>query len=853
MKNWVARLLILGAISFLMTEARAGSWTAHEFIYKPALGARGTTEKNTFDSGLDRVDARLGKQVWVGDPNYGATLQNAITAIGSTACTLNVPAGTHSIAADLIIPTNVHLRVHRGATLAVATTKTLTLNGPLEAGLYQIFSWSGTGKVVFGAGAVKEVYPQWWGAKGDWNGSIGTDNYAALTRALAAHYRVRVPSGQYKVSQPVVLNDDNELLGDVSKPLIINPSTSAPGGWPGAAGYWTNAIQIGNYGGWGNGYGVDAETSYNISTVTPPTNKITLVTAGEASNFAVGDIIFLTSYEEKAILPSGLTSKYAQTNRVVAVNVGTGEITLELPVFDPYTSSAPNYSKIRRGSGNVTGLDGQPAKVVKNCRLVNLTLQTTCTSPMWSATHWSPWNLTVENLEVVTPYAGIGCNPGGRISLKDVFVKTTNASPGLPVEICYLTNNIRIQNLEILSVGTAICGLNLGEAGSDVDVEGLIIGGSYSSYGTYVGKDRAHFRNVRISNENSGGVCWQVSPDCAGLVLAEAHLRGHESSTAVVLGRYTKNFLADRVTIDHTAVGFSLAYLPGNQSYLEDIVIRNCKVSNYTSYGILFGEQTARTRLTGNTFIRKSGSGTYAVQMGTTVHQDAIVQGNVCGAAGARTSADVIRHENADTTVIAKNNVQFTTQSETFNYDTSACSGTGKQTLKEKAFGGATLRRRQGFTFEISGTFTGTNGNKTVYLSLGGQALDTFAFTAAQVGNFRVRGRIFIENNSYWVRCDHEIIYNLSGSEGAIKRCGSYEGTINLAGDFTFKVEGQLANAADTLAVGVFAVLPFNGDAIVVANADSWRREYNTVSPHSELGYRPPAVAGGVADRTSPG
>jgi hypothetical protein len=175
-----------------------GSWTANDFIYKPSLGARGSTEKNTFDSGLDQVDARLGKQVWVGDPGYGTTFQNAVTAVGSVTCTLHIPAGTHSISADLTVPANITLRLEKGAVFSIATTKTLTINGSVESGAYQIFSCSGTGKVVFGAGAVKEVYPQWWGAAGDG----ATDDTAALNAATTSGAnRVFIPYGTYIISK----------------------------------------------------------------------------------------------------------------------------------------------------------------------------------------------------------------------------------------------------------------------------------------------------------------------------------------------------------------------------------------------------------------------------------------------------------------------------------------------------------------------------------------------------------------------------------------------------------------------------------------------------------------------------
>ncbi len=159
----------------------AGDWTANGFIYKPSLGARGTVEKNRYDSGQDRVDARLNKEIWVGDPNYGTTIQDALTVIGSNQAILRVPAGPHSISGNLIVPSNVTLRVERRATLAIPQGVTLTINGGLDAGFYQIFSCIGTGKVVFGTG-IKEIYPQWWGAAVD----ASTDDSVPVQAAMTA-------------------------------------------------------------------------------------------------------------------------------------------------------------------------------------------------------------------------------------------------------------------------------------------------------------------------------------------------------------------------------------------------------------------------------------------------------------------------------------------------------------------------------------------------------------------------------------------------------------------------------------------------------------------------------------------
>jgi hypothetical protein len=172
-------LTLLGAF-LLVTSAFGGAWTTNQFAYKPALGARGEAEKAVFDSGLDRVDTRLGKEYWVGDPALGGTLAAAVTAIGSNPAILRLASGTHAVTNDLTVPANITLAPERGAVLAIATTKTLTLNGGLLAGPWQVFSCAGTGKVVFGSNVTR--LPQWWGAKGD----NVTDDSTAFNAAFAS-------------------------------------------------------------------------------------------------------------------------------------------------------------------------------------------------------------------------------------------------------------------------------------------------------------------------------------------------------------------------------------------------------------------------------------------------------------------------------------------------------------------------------------------------------------------------------------------------------------------------------------------------------------------------------------------
>lgn len=117
-------------------------------------------------------------------PSTGGTVDlsglegaQSISADPFTAVTKNVTAifgaGTYTSSVSLTIPSNITLAFRQGSLLAMGAN-TLTVNGAIDAPLTQIFS--GTGSFSVGRNAVTntakltrvaEVYPQWFGAKGN--------------------------------------------------------------------------------------------------------------------------------------------------------------------------------------------------------------------------------------------------------------------------------------------------------------------------------------------------------------------------------------------------------------------------------------------------------------------------------------------------------------------------------------------------------------------------------------------------------------------------------------------------------------------------------------------------------------
>ena len=146
MKRISVLLLGLWLICVLALPAGAGSLTTNKFLYKPSLGARGDTEKNTFDASLDRVDARLGKEIWVGDPNYGVTLQSAVTAIGTVnKTTLRIPFGAWAITSQMIFPANITLKFEEGAYFNLSALPDGPIESMTSSGVITIVGMTGHG------------------------------------------------------------------------------------------------------------------------------------------------------------------------------------------------------------------------------------------------------------------------------------------------------------------------------------------------------------------------------------------------------------------------------------------------------------------------------------------------------------------------------------------------------------------------------------------------------------------------------------------------------------------------------------------------------------------------------------
>lgn len=120
------------------------------------------------------------------------------------------------------VPANVKLQFIDGGKIFIDANQTLTIEGDVEAGLFQIFEYASatTSKVEFGATQrPRRVHPEWWGAKGDGT----TNDRASIQRMfqvgssagqeLCAHftsgrtYKVDSSGGTIKIGNGVIIPD----------------------------------------------------------------------------------------------------------------------------------------------------------------------------------------------------------------------------------------------------------------------------------------------------------------------------------------------------------------------------------------------------------------------------------------------------------------------------------------------------------------------------------------------------------------------------------------------------------------------------------------------------------------------
>jgi hypothetical protein len=126
------------------------------------------------------------------DSRSFADIHTAVSTVGGANAVLSL-SGIHRISRNLVVPENITLRFQEDASLFIEAGKSVSIEASIQAPLNRIFE--GEGKVIL---TRSEVYPQWWGARG--NGI--QDDGVALQWAIDSVYAaggglVRLPAGTY--------------------------------------------------------------------------------------------------------------------------------------------------------------------------------------------------------------------------------------------------------------------------------------------------------------------------------------------------------------------------------------------------------------------------------------------------------------------------------------------------------------------------------------------------------------------------------------------------------------------------------------------------------------------------------
>ena len=150
-------------------------------------------------------------------------LSTVISAIGSLSSELliNVPV---SVTSNTTIPATLETIVQKGALISIATGVTLTINGPFNAGVYQVFSITGTGKVVFNNAVNSTGYPEWWGAQVN-NSSF--DCSTAINACIVALPQTQLQAGNYYVGTRIVMQVQGRSLLGTGYGYAGNPGSSS--------------------------------------------------------------------------------------------------------------------------------------------------------------------------------------------------------------------------------------------------------------------------------------------------------------------------------------------------------------------------------------------------------------------------------------------------------------------------------------------------------------------------------------------------------------------------------------------------------------------------------------------------
>ena len=153
----------------------------------------------------------------------GVQLSTIIASIGSEVSELIINESC-IVTANTTIPSNVAVSITNGAIISISTSVTLTINGAFSAGVYKVFTCTGTGKVVFNSQFTTVGYPEWWGAVSN----DGTkDCLAAISACVLACTVTQLQAADYFISGTLKLQTRTRTLRGAGFNYLGNDSASS--------------------------------------------------------------------------------------------------------------------------------------------------------------------------------------------------------------------------------------------------------------------------------------------------------------------------------------------------------------------------------------------------------------------------------------------------------------------------------------------------------------------------------------------------------------------------------------------------------------------------------------------------
>lgn len=165
-------------------------------VLKNAAGTTVYTRDN-----LNYVDFQTSGAYQALDSDY-ASLNAAITAIGSTPTTLLIRTASFPMTGAAVVPATLSIKIEYPGSIA-NSTYALTLNGPISFPNTQVFT--GTGTVTINKTSASTLYTVWWGDLGNGTHNDTTAIWAALSCAIAnGNGKVVTLNGNHMIDPDII-------------------------------------------------------------------------------------------------------------------------------------------------------------------------------------------------------------------------------------------------------------------------------------------------------------------------------------------------------------------------------------------------------------------------------------------------------------------------------------------------------------------------------------------------------------------------------------------------------------------------------------------------------------------------